>query len=110
MVHDFSLRALNSPEEISDSLPASAHIARVKFPTEVQREVFQLDCVECHQTGAPATRRPHSLQEWEAPPPSMLKGAEYTSNLHVKDYAAALHRARRISHNNHESLQVAGMP
>jgi virginiamycin B lyase len=107
VAHNFSLRALTSPQEISDSLPASAHIAKVKFPTEVQREVFQLDCVECHQTGAPATRRPRSLQEWEALMPSMLHGAEYTSNLHAKDYAAAMHAAFNGSPTqNHEETRV----
>jgi len=107
VAHDFSLRALTSAQEISDSLPASAHIARVKFPTKVQREVFQLDCVECHQTGAPATRKVRSLQEWEALLPSMLIGAEYTSNLHVKDYAKALHRAFDGTPTpNREHLQI----
>ena len=93
LTQNFSLRRLTTAQEISDSLPASAHMARIKFPTEVQREVFQLDCVECHQIGAPATRRPRSLQDWEALMPSMLHGAEYTSNLHGKDYAAAMHQA-----------------
>jgi len=93
LAHDFTMQRLATAQSIADSLPASAHMARIKFPTEVQREVFQLDCAECHQLGAPATRRPRSLQAWEALMPSMLHGAEYTSNLHAKDYAAAMYAA-----------------
>ncbi len=89
----FTLRHLKTPEEISDSLPASAHLARVKFPTPVQKQLFQMDCTECHQLGAPATLRTHSPEEWLALMRIMTTNAEYTSEVHVKDYAAAMQAA-----------------
>ena len=49
----FAMRVLTTPQEISDSLPASAHFARIKFPTTMQRDQFQTDCLSCHEIGNP---------------------------------------------------------
>lgn len=87
-----TLRPLTTPQEISDSLPASAHFARIQFPKIEQKQLFQMDCTECHQTGAPATRQVRSLEAWKALIPSMTRGAEYTSDVHDAEYAEVMFR------------------
>jgi streptogramin lyase len=89
----FALKRLLTPKEISDSLPASAHFTRIQFPTLAQRQQFQTDCTPCHQIGSELTRRPRSLAEWKAIMPPMLAYADYTTNFHVDDYAAAMFKA-----------------
>jgi streptogramin lyase len=88
-----ALKRLSTPQEISDSLPASAHAARVKFPTLLQREQFQLDCSGCHVIGTPATRQPRPLDAWTAVMKTMVPLADYTTDFHVRDYAEAMSRA-----------------
>jgi len=87
------LRPLTDPQEISDSLPASAHFARLKFPSELQRQQFQSDCVPCHQIGSPSTRRARPLEEWRAVMLKMTGLADYTTDFHVEGYAAAFKQA-----------------
>ena len=89
----FALKRLFTPQEISDSLPATAHLARVKFASPTTRQLFQLDCTECHQLGAPATRRTHTPAEWMAIMKVMVRNAEYTTDVHAAEYAAAMGRA-----------------
>jgi streptogramin lyase len=93
LTHEFSLRPLTRPQEISDSLPASAHFARIKLPTLTARWQFQADCVGCHEVGNPLTRRPRSLDEWTTFMRIMLSNAEYTNDAHVADYTAAMSHA-----------------
>jgi streptogramin lyase len=89
----FSLRRLTTPQEISDNLPASAHYARIKFPTTALAHQFQADCTPCHQIGNPMTRQKLGLEGWKSVMPSMLTYADYTKNVHLDDYAAALNSA-----------------
>lgn len=89
----FALKRLTTPQEISASLPASAHLARVKFADPKARQLFQLDCTECHQIGAPATLRTHTPAEWTAIMKVMVHNAEYTSDVHATEYASAMGRA-----------------
>ena len=86
----FALKRLVTPQEISDSLPASAHLARVKFANPVTRQLFQLDCTECHQIGSPITLHTHTPAEWNAIMKVMVHNAEYTTDVHVSEYAAAI--------------------
>ena len=87
------LRPLTDAQEISDSLPPSAHFARLKFPSELQRQQFQSDCVPCHQVGSPSTRRARSIEEWRAVMRKMTALADYTTDFHVEGYAAAFKQA-----------------
>jgi virginiamycin B lyase len=87
------LRRLMTPQAISDSLPASAHFARIKFPTLIAREQFQTDCLSCHEIGNPFTRKAHTPEEWTAILKIMTVYCGYTSQVHVADYAAAMQHA-----------------
>lgn len=88
-----ALRKLTKPQEISDSLPASAHFARIHFPTLIQRQQFQTDCLSCHEIGNPLTRKARPLEAWQAFMGVMTVFCGYTSDVHIKDYAAALNAA-----------------
>ena len=88
-----TLRRLATAQEISDSLPASAHFAWLKFPTPVARKQFQADCVGCHEIGNPLTRRPRSQEEWTAFIRIMVSNAEYPTEAHVADYTRAMSQA-----------------
>ena len=89
----FTLHRFTTPKEISDNLPATAHAARVKFPTADLKHLFMFDCTGCHQLGAPATLKTHSAEEWIALMKVMLIGDEYPTEVHVNDYAAAMQKA-----------------
>lgn len=89
----FDLKKLVTAKEISDSLPASLHFARLHFSTQAEREQFQTDCTPCHQIGNVSTRRPRPLEEWKAMMPAMLAYADYTTQYHANEYAAALENA-----------------
>ena len=94
--HAFTMRPLTTPQEISDSLPASAHFARIKFPTTMQQQQFQTDCLSCHEIGNPLTRRgPRSTEEWEAFTRIMLRYVGYPTEAKLKEYAGALEKAFR---------------
>jgi virginiamycin B lyase len=89
----FALKRLSTPQEISDSLPATAYLARVKFTNPTTRQLFQLDCTECHQMGAPVTRHTHTPEEWLAIMKVMVHNSEYTTDVHADEYADAMARA-----------------
>ena len=93
LAHSFSLLRLTTPQQISDSLPASVHFTRIQFPTPTARIQFQLDCTGCHQIGNPITRRPRSIEEWTAFMRIMTANAEYSTDIHVADYAAVMNHA-----------------
>jgi len=63
---DFAAEKLASPEELSDSLPASAHAAMLDFPDKRVKETFVSQCNYCHQQGNSLTRRPREPAEWKA--------------------------------------------
>ena len=60
------LGRMTSPQEISDSLPAAYHFARLPFEegTPFSRAKFQRDCVSCHQLGNAFTRVPRAAEAW----------------------------------------------
>src|SRR5260370_2753171 len=88
VMQSLTLRRLTTPQEISDSLPASAHFSKIKFPTLIQREQFQTDCLSCHEIGNPLTRTAPPIEAWHAFMRIMTVFAGYTSNAHADDYAA----------------------
>lgn len=67
-VHNFVMEPMQDPVEISDSLPAAYHFATLPFQAgddaPFNREMFQRDCLSCHQLGNPYTRTPRSLEVW----------------------------------------------
>lgn len=62
--HDLALEKLVDPQEISDSLTASAHAAALPFPDQRTKNVFIAQCSYCHQQGNTLTRRPRPENEW----------------------------------------------
>lgn len=88
-----TMRRLTTAQAISDSLPASAHFARLSFPTPEARHQFQTDCVSCHPIGSPLTRRVRTREEWEGTVKRMLINAAYTSQARLQDYVDILSRA-----------------
>lgn len=88
-----TLRELTDPQSISDSLPASAHFTRVKFPTRIARQQFQTDCLSCHQLGNPFTRKARTPEQWSAILTLMLQYAGYTTPTHLREYADTLQSA-----------------
>ena len=66
---NFVLEPMTDPVEISASLPAAYHFATLPFQQgenePFSREMFQRDCLSCHQLGNPYTRTTKSLQVWK---------------------------------------------
>lgn len=93
LTHSFALRRLTSPQEISDSLPASVHFTRVKLATPAAHDQFQFDCTTCHEIGNPRTRHPRSAQEWTDFMKIMTRNAEYPNEDHVAAYADVMAKA-----------------
>jgi len=62
---DIILEKMSDPEELSDSLTASAHIAMAKWENQADRATFISQCNFCHQIGNELTRRPRSEEEWK---------------------------------------------
>jgi len=59
-----ALVRLTDPQEISDSLTASAHAAALPFPDQDTKNTFISQCSYCHQQGNSLTRRPRPDAEW----------------------------------------------
>ncbi|RDE24662.1 hypothetical protein DV711_03475 [Motiliproteus coralliicola] len=57
------LEKLTDEKEISDSLPASAHVAKLEFDGE-GRSAFITQCNYCHQQGNMLTRNPRTEEAW----------------------------------------------
>lgn len=62
--HNLVLVPLQTPEEISESLTASAHAATLPFPDQQTKDTFISQCSYCHQQGNSLTRRPRTENEW----------------------------------------------
>jgi streptogramin lyase len=66
---NFVMEPMVDATEISESLPAAYHFATLPFQTgenaSFSRDMFQRDCLSCHQIGNPYTRTPRSLQVWK---------------------------------------------
>lgn len=62
---NFQTPKLTTPEDLSNSLTASAHIAQMKWPSSENRTAFISQCNFCHQIGNSLTRRPRKKEEWK---------------------------------------------
>lgn len=90
---EFALRALETPAAISESLPASAHYARIAFEDPAERPWFQVDCLTCHQLGNAYTRAPRPTQRWHAIAERMLGFYGLQDRAWIERYAARLEQA-----------------
>ncbi len=61
---DLVLEPLTEPQALSDSLTASAHAAKLKWPDVPMRSAFVSQCHFCHQIGNAFTRAPRSTEDW----------------------------------------------
>ncbi|MBK7280655.1 carboxypeptidase regulatory-like domain-containing protein [Candidatus Aalborgicola defluviihabitans] len=61
---DFGVEKIMSIEELSDTLPASAHNAVLPFGDDKLKKTFISQCAYCHQQGNSLTRRPRDEKEW----------------------------------------------
>ena len=58
------LQPMQTKEEISDSLTASAHANKLKWHTKARQKTFISQCHYCHQQGNALTRQPRDEDEW----------------------------------------------
>jgi streptogramin lyase len=63
---DFTLVRHSVAEELSASLPASAHLTTLAFPGADTRAAFVSQCNYCHQMGNALTRSPKDQAGWKA--------------------------------------------
>jgi len=61
----FATARLSNPDDLSNSLTASAHAATLEWPTTEDRSTFVSQCNFCHQIGNSLTRRPRDKQQWK---------------------------------------------
>ena len=93
LTKSFGLKRLTEAQAISDSLPASAHFTKIKFPSAELQKQFQLDCLSCHPIGNPFTRMPRPSENWTAIVGMMTRYCGYSTDVRVADYAGALQKA-----------------
>jgi virginiamycin B lyase len=89
---DFAAEKLVAPEELSDSLPASAHAAMLAFPNKGVKETFVSQCNYCHQQGNALTRRPREQAEWKATINRMEGYAAMLTYGDVRAISGTLHK------------------
>ncbi len=65
VVVDFAATRFSTPEGLSNSLTASAHMATVDWSNPEDRNTFISQCNYCHQIGNSLTRRPRDRQAWK---------------------------------------------
>jgi len=61
----FGLKRHSVAEELSASLPASAHLSTLAWPNQDSRSAFISQCNYCHQVGNPLTRVPRGEDSWK---------------------------------------------
>ncbi len=66
LIVDFVTDKMSDPQNISDSLTASAHAAGLHWSKDNDRTTFISQCNFCHQMGNSLTRRPRTKEEWRA--------------------------------------------
>jgi len=81
------LEKMIDPQEISDSLPASAHVTKLPLKEGEDKETFIAQCNYCHQQGNSITRAPRAEEAWG------------TTILRMEGYGAM------ISHSEHDMIR-----
>ena len=90
-VVDFTTKKLTDPQELSDSLTASAHAAMIKWPSDADKAAFISQCNYCHQIGNELTRRPRSQKEWDEVVNRMEGYLVILTSGQIKSIKARLH-------------------
>lgn len=62
----FTLARHSVADELSDSLPASAHLSTLPWPSQDTRAAFISQCNYCHQVGNALSRTPRDVRAWKA--------------------------------------------
>ncbi len=62
---DFTATELSTPEDLSESLTASAHAATIYWSKPSDRATFISQCNFCHQIGNSLTRQPRNKEDWK---------------------------------------------
>lgn len=83
---------LSEPEDLSESLTASAHIATVYWSKPSDRATFISQCNFCHQIGNSLTRAPRDLEDWTEVVDRMEGYLVFVTNEEKKSIANNLHR------------------
>jgi virginiamycin B lyase len=91
LVLDFMTERMSDPQNISDSLTASAHAAALKWPKDTDRATFISQCNFCHQIGNSLTRRPRVKEEWDAVIDRMEGYLIFVTNNDKEHIASNLH-------------------
>jgi len=89
---NFALVRENSPKELSDSLPASAHLTALSWDDRGAREAFVSQCNYCHQIGNALTRVPRDTEAWKATVHRMEGYLALLSRREVDDISRTLAR------------------
>ncbi|HET8871050.1 MAG TPA: carboxypeptidase regulatory-like domain-containing protein [Aquabacterium sp.] len=90
---DFVLRRQSVAEELSASLPASAHLATVPWASDNTRQAFISQCNYCHQVGNALTRIPKDENTWRSTIARMEGYFAILTDSEAQDIAKTLSKA-----------------
>ncbi len=90
---DFALARHSVAEELSASLPASAHLATVPWSNDNTRQAFISQCNYCHQVGNALTRGPKEESAWQSTITRMEGYFAILTDAEAKDIAQTLTKA-----------------
>ncbi|AJX33934.1 carboxypeptidase regulatory-like domain-containing protein [Burkholderia oklahomensis] len=89
---DFALARQTVAEELSASLPASAHLTSLSWSSQDSRTTFISQCNYCHQVGNALTRTPRDEAAWSATVRRMEGYAALLTNKQARDISHALYK------------------
>lgn len=87
---DFTLERHSVAQELSDSLPASAHLSALSHASAGSREAFVSQCNYCHQVGNALTRVPREEDKWRETVKRMEGYFAMLTNQEAADIAKTL--------------------
>lgn len=87
---NFALARHSVAAELSESLPATAHLAKLSFPSNDTRSAFISQCNYCHQVGNSLTRTPRDLSAWQSTVRRMESYLAILTNREANDIAKTL--------------------
>ncbi len=89
---DFALERHSVAAELSESLPASAHLTALPWGNHNTREAFISQCNYCHQMGNALTRAPKEENQWRDTVKRMEGYFAMLTNQEAKDITQVLAR------------------
>jgi len=90
-VRDFKLEKHSVAAELSESLPASAHLSALPWQSANSRAAFISQCNYCHQVGNTLTRTPRSESAWQDTVVRMEGYFAMLTNQEARDITKVLH-------------------